>query len=94
MRLHSQGQPALASCVCLPTLQAHRQRRYQCLPGVGQTRGYAHIWRSVAKNKVRKVGITKQKVGAGCPEPAGEAQPTLVETAVNRRGDNTPRSCQ
>ena len=44
----------------------------------------------VTKKKVKRVGITKQKVGAECPEPAGETQPTLVETAVNRRSGNTP----
>ncbi len=30
----------------------------------------------VTKKKVKRVGITKQKVGAGCSEPAGETQPT------------------
>ncbi len=44
----------------------------------------------VAKKKVRKVGMTKQKVGAGCSEPAEATRPTLVETAVNRWGGNTP----
>jgi putative transposase len=42
----------------------------------------------VAKKKVNRVGITKQKVGAGCSEPAGETRPTLVETLVNRQGGN------
>ena len=53
-------------------------------PHTGQISG------GVVKKKVKRVGITKQKVGAGCSEPVGETQPTLVETAVNRRGGNTP----
>ncbi|KAA0911348.1 RNA-guided endonuclease TnpB family protein [Pusillimonas sp. ANT_WB101] len=46
----------------------------------------------LVKKNVKRVGITKQKtnkVGAGCSEPAGEIQPTLVEIPVNRQGGNT-----
>ncbi|KAA0911302.1 RNA-guided endonuclease TnpB family protein [Pusillimonas sp. ANT_WB101] len=46
----------------------------------------------LVKKSVKRVGITKQRVkevGAGCSEPAGETQPTLVEIVVNRQGGNT-----
>lgn len=43
----------------------------------------------MAKKKVKRVGITKQKVGAECSEPAGETRPTLVETGINHQGGNT-----
>ncbi|MDD2609720.1 MAG: transposase [Giesbergeria sp.] len=42
----------------------------------------------VAKKKVKRGRVKKQKVGAECSKPAGATQPTLVETWVNRPDGN------
>ena len=79
---HSQAAFVCQSCHCTDNADTNAAK-------VLVKRGVAlMLGEDVAKKKVKRARVKKQKVGAECSKPAGANQPTLVETWVNRPDGN------
>ncbi|MDD2610101.1 MAG: transposase [Giesbergeria sp.] len=79
---HSQAAFVCQSCHCTDNADTNAAK-------VLVKRGVAlMLGEGVAKKKVKRARVKKQKVGAECSKPAGANQPTLVETWVNRPDGN------